>query len=167
MGGSSSKQKDADEENSKGRSFLRSIKQNVEDEVAKRAMMQREVQMALNIAKARDTLVVFGSAWATLVSGVVAVRAMGRPVPGLVGVPIVVGGLVLGNIADMAYGNKLNRVVNEAEYIMEHERARFVPPKQAPFAKFYSDEERKLYCDEATPVGDILPNSLLFPRRKN
>ena len=97
-------------------------------------------------------------------TGVGIARATGRAVPGLVGVPIVVGGLVLGNIADMAYGNKLNRVVSEAEYIMEHERGRFVPPKQAPFAKFYTEEERKVYYDEATKVGDLMPNSILFPR---
>lgn len=46
--------------------------------------------------------------------------------------PIVIGSLVLGNMADMAYGNKLARVTKEAEYIMEFEResASFPPNKR-------------------------------------
>ena len=34
---------------------------------------------------------------------------------------------------DMAYGNKLQRIVAEAESIMVNEKHRFVPPVQAPF----------------------------------
>lgn len=129
-------------------------------------MLQREVQMAVNIARARDTLSIFGSAWLILVSGTGIALAMKRPVPPFIGLPIVIGGLALGNIADMAYGNKLNRVVNEAEYIMEFERGRFVPPKQAAFSKFYTEEERKEFYNDSTPVGDIFPNRVIFPRPK-
>ena len=32
----------------------------------------------------------------------------------------------------------------QAEHIMENERGRFPPPKQAIFAKFYTAEERKV-----------------------
>ena len=165
MGGFSSKEATKKKED-KYTSFVSNIKSNVEDEIARRMMLQREVQMAVNIAKARDSIMIFGSAWATLVSGVSVAKLMGRPVPGLVGVPIVVGGLVLGNMADLAYGNKLNRVVNEAEYIMEYERERFVPPKQASFQKFYSEEEKKILYETASPVGDLFPNSVIFPRHK-
>lgn len=58
----------------------------------------------------------------------------------------------------MAYGNKLLRVTKEAEYILEYERGRFVPFKQAPFRKFYSDEERAAFFDTATAVGELFPN---------
>lgn len=63
-------------------------------------------------------------------SGVTVAHFAGRKPPALVGVPIVVGALVLGNMADLAYGNKMMRVVKEAEHIMEYERGRFVPFKQ-------------------------------------
>mmetsp|Transcript_19408 Transcript_19408/g.41794 ORF Transcript_19408/g.41794 Transcript_19408/m.41794 type:complete len:167 (-) Transcript_19408:49-549(-) len=165
MGGSSSKASAPKED--KWATFRNNIRSNVEDEIARKMMMQREVQMAVNIARARDTLNYFGSAWLTLVTGSSLAHAMGRPVPPVVGVPIVIGALALGNIADMAYGNKLNRVVNEAEYIMEFERGRFVPPKQATFSKFYTEEEKKVYYDESTPVGEVLPGSLIFGRPKS
>lgn len=51
------------------------------------------------------------------------------------GAPVVIGALVLGNMADLAYGNKLNRVVKEAEYILDNERGRMVPFSQASFHK--------------------------------
>lgn len=126
MGGTSSKDKRKDE----FESFTSRVKSGIEDEIAKRMMLQREIQMSINIARARDTLQVFGSAWLTLVTGVTAATIAKRPVPHLVYVPIVVGGLALGNMADMAYGNKLQRVTKEAEYILTHEKYRFVPPVQ-------------------------------------
>lgn len=138
--------------------FMARLKTNVEDELARRMMIQREIQMAVQIAKARDTLWIFGSAWATLVTGAGAARMAGRHPPPILGVPIVVGALALGNMADMAYGNKLARVTKEAEYIMDHERGRFVPPQQAPFAKLYSEEEKAYFFDPATAVGDLFPN---------
>ena len=159
MGGSSSKPTNKDFSG-----FADRIKANVEYEIAKRAMMQREVQMSINIAKARDSLQIFGSIWLTFVMGVGAARMAGRPIPGLVGVPVVVGAIVLGNMADMAYGNKLQRVTREAEYIMVNERARFVPLEQAPFAKFYSDEEKAAMLDQATAVGDLWPSSMISRR---
>lgn len=140
--------------------FLQRIKSNVETEFAKRAMMQREVQMAINIAKARDNLQIFGSLWLTLVSGVTVAKIGGKKVPGAMGIPIVVGAIVLGNMADMAYGNKLQRVTREAEYILDNEKARFVPLKQAPFRQFYTDEETAAMLDQATAVGDLWPSSM-------
>jgi len=124
MGGSSSKPKDD------FGSFTERIKAGVQDEIAKRAMLQREVEISVQIAKARDTVQIFGSAWLVLITGVVGARAMGHQVPTFAAIPVVVGGLVLGNMTDLAYGNKLQRVTREAERIMEHEKARFVPPKQ-------------------------------------
>jgi UDP-N-acetylenolpyruvoylglucosamine reductase len=121
MGGSSSKDKATE------RPFAERVKAGVETEIARRMMIQREMQMALNIAKARDNLQIFGSLWLTLVSGAGAAKIAGRAVPGMVGIPIVVGGVLLSNLADLAYGNKLQRVCNEVEYILDNEQARFVP----------------------------------------
>jgi hypothetical protein len=145
---------------SKGVSFLKGIKSNVEDELARRMMIQREITMAVNIAKARDTIWIFGSAWATLVVGAGTAKAMGRNVPPILGAPVVIGVLVLGNLADMAYGNKLNRVVKEAEYILDHERGRLVPFNQASFYKLYTDKEKAEYYDQSTAVGDLFPNNM-------
>jgi len=160
MGGHHSKEKGHEEV----KSFVASIKSNLNDEIARRMMIQREIQMAVNIAKARDTIWIFGSAWATFTTGVVTARTLGRAVPPVAFVPVVVGGLVLGNMADMAYGNKLQRVTKEAEKILDYERGRLVPFSQAPFAKFYSDEEKEI-LNQATAVGDLFPNSILFTNR--
>jgi hypothetical protein len=138
-----------------------SFKANVEEEIARRMMVQREVQMAVNVARARDNLHVFGSVWLTLVSGVPIALLMRKPVPGIVAVPVVVGAVMLGNMADMAYGNKLARVNKEAAYILENERPRMVPFPQAPMARFYSPEERSIMYDPATAVGDLLPFSTI------
>jgi hypothetical protein len=138
-----------------------SIKDSIQDEIAKRMMIQREVQMAVNVAKARDTIHIFGSLWLTLVSGIGIARVAGKPVPSMAGVPVVLGAVVLGNLADMAYGNKLQRVNKEAEYILANERARFVPFPQAPFAKFYTAQERSILYDPATAVGDLAPFSII------
>lgn len=121
MGGSSSKDKATEQP------FAERVKAGVETEIARRMMIQREMQMALNIAKARDNLQIFGSLWLTLISGVGAAKIAGRAVPPMVGIPIVVGGVILGNLTDLAYGNKLQRVCNEVEYILDNEQARFVP----------------------------------------
>ena len=173
MGGSCSKQQERRQQREDAKkqdfqSFLGGVKQSIEDEVARKMMLQREIQLSINLAKARDNFMIFGSAWLTLVTGAGVAHVMGRPVPPVVvGAPIVVGGLLLGNLADLAYGNKLNRVVNEAEYILYHERGRLVPPQQAAFFKFYTDAERALYYDTARPVGVLYPNALLFPRKSS
>ena len=99
-------------------------------------------QMAINIANARDTVQIFGSVWATFVAGVAIAKLSGRTVPPVAGVPIAIGGILLGNIADMAYGNKLARVSKEAEHILVKERARLVPMKQAPVSRFYTVDEK-------------------------
>ncbi|VEU44589.1 unnamed protein product [Pseudo-nitzschia multistriata] len=164
--GSSSSKTEAQNKNSKCQDdFGTKVRNAVNDEIARRAMMQREIQMAVNIARTRDILCVFGTAWGFLTAGVVTAKALGKKVPPVAGVPIVVGGLVLGNFYDLAYGNKLQRVVKEAEHILEHERGRFVPFKQAPFSKFYTDEERAALFESASAVGDLFPNSFYAPRQ--
>ena len=117
--------------------------------------------MAVNVAKARDTIHVFGSVWLTGVTVASLAKLAGKPVPSFAAVPAIVGAIALGNLADMAYGNKLQRVNKEAEYILAHERARMVPFPQAPFAKFYTAEERSIMYDPASAVGDLAPFSII------
>jgi len=162
MGGSHSKTKPSGRDDGPA-SFAQQIRANIEDEVARRAMVQREVQMAINVARARDTIWIFGSAWSAMTVGIAAAGIVGgRPVPGVAAVPVLAGALVLGNMVDMAYGNKMARVTKEAEYILDNERGRFYPVPRAPFAKFYTEEERGAMFGPATAVGDLFPNGLLF-----
>ena len=168
MGQSSSqniKKKKADD-------FFLSSKQYVEDELAKRNMIQREAEMALNIAKTRDNLHIFGSFYALLVTGIVSYRIIGKEkITPITGIPLIVGGILLGNMADFAYGNKLARINKEAEYILRYERARFVPFSQSSFAKFYTSEEKACFFDRSTAVGNLFPSSLfareLMGKRKS
>ena len=103
------------------------VQNHIDDAIARRLMQQREMQMAVRIAQTRDTVWYFGSAWSCLVTGVATARALGHKPPPVLFVPIVVGALALGNLADLAYGNKMMRVVKEAEHILEHEKGRLVP----------------------------------------
>ena len=170
MGAKSSKEERQQQHADKAKSFVETVKSNVEVEIARRMMIQREVQMAVNIARARDNLYIFGSLWLTLVTGVSVGKILKKPVPNVAFVPVVIGGVMLGNMADMAYGNKLARVNKEAEHILSNERARFVPFPQAPVAQFYSAEERSILYDPATAVGDLPPYSALtrslIPKQK-
>eukprot|EP00958_Prasinococcus_capsulatus_P029356 scaffold7392_cov388-Prasinococcus_capsulatus_cf.AAC.6 len=126
--------------------------QRVQDAMERKAMMQREVQVALNVARARDTLQWWGTLYGAFITTVSLAKltgwlcslavVAGRNVSGFLAIPAIMGGFSLANIADLAYGSKLNRVVKETEHILENERSRLVPPHQAPFHRFYTDEEK-------------------------
>lgn len=62
-----------------------------------------------------------------------------------VGIPIIVFGALTANLYDSAYGTKQARITKEAEYILEHERHRFVPVVQAPQYYHYTKEERVMH----------------------
>ena len=161
MGSSSSKTSSSNDASSKPKSFVDNIKNNVQDEITKRMMIQREVQMAVNIARARDNIYIFGSVYLTFVTGLTTAKLLlKKPVPTIAGIPVVIGGVMLSNLIDMAYGNKLGRINKEAEYILNEERYRLVPMSQAPMSKYYTDYERSLFFDQATPVGDMFPYNL-------
>ena len=132
-------------------------------------MIQREIQMAINIARARDTIQIFGSIYLTFVGGISVAKILKKPVviPNIVGIPIVIGGIMLGNLIDMAYGNKLARVNKEAQHILQNERERLVPFPQASFSKFYSINEYDVYYNPSTSVGDIFPSNVLFTNLRN
>ena len=57
--------------------------------------------MAVNIAKARDQLQWYGGLYTLVVSGIAAAKVSGKPVPVFAAVPVVVGGFMLCNMADM------------------------------------------------------------------
>ena len=128
-------------------------------------VMQREIQMAINVARARDQLQICGTVYSVFASGIMIRAATGASVPGIAGVPLIGGGIALSNLFDMAYGTKMVRVRREAEAILgdERERARlFVPPRQAPFFDKYEEElktETALF-GSVGPVGAYWPSFL-------
>mmetsp|Transcript_6137 Transcript_6137/g.15688 ORF Transcript_6137/g.15688 Transcript_6137/m.15688 type:complete len:164 (-) Transcript_6137:1663-2154(-) len=130
------------------------VKAEVKSQVDHRIMIQREVQMAVNIAKARDALQWYGGLYTIGCTGATIAGIAGK-LPKVAMVPIVVGGFMITNMADLAYGNKLLRVQREAERIIKEERAFFVPPDQAPFAYLYEPEK--------SLVSDISTVSALWP----
>jgi len=101
MGGAISKHRNQKHEEKaakfekKATNFAQKVKTNIADEFYKRAMLQREIQMTLNVARARDTIQIYGSAWLALVAGVGIAKVAKKRVPGLLGIPIVAGGGVL------------------------------------------------------------------------
>lgn len=121
---------------------VKAMEVKLEAKMHKQAMLQREVQMAINIAKARDSLMWYGSLYSCYVVAISAAIITKKPLPAVAPMPGIMGGFGLLNLYDVAYGGKLIRVVKEAEHIMENERSRLVPMKQAPFYGLYSPVER-------------------------
>ena len=86
------------------------------------AMLQRQVQMATNVAMAKDRLLYLGSFTATLAVVGAAKRSRAALVPVL---PL---SFLCAWHADMVYGNKLERVCADAERLLETDKERFVLP---------------------------------------
>eukprot|EP00038_Savillea_parva_P020437 m.31365 g.31365 ORF g.31365 m.31365 type:complete len:157 (-) comp4794_c0_seq1:63-533(-) len=133
----------------------------IKEQVDTRMMIQREIQMAINVAKARDALQWYGGLYAAGMTGA-SFAAMAGKLPKVAAVPAVVGGFMLANMADMAYGTKLMRVQREAENILAEERAFFVPPNQAPFSYLYSNEQDLV--SGVSPVSALWPPFLPWAR---
>ena len=77
----------------------------------RQAALQREVMMAVNMAKARDRIQWGAGVYSFLLLGAGANLAKHGSVPNLLKPPLVAGGIGLAFMADMAYGNKLQRVI--------------------------------------------------------
>merc|ERR1712046_27832 len=128
----------------------------------KMAQKQREMQMSIEIARARDALQWYSGLYSAFVGTGTLAFLVGRPFPSFAAVPLVLGGFSLANMYDAAYGSKMARVVKEAENIMVEERSRFVPPKQAPFFGLYTRKEKKAYpYGEVKAVGAYWPDIVL------
>mmetsp|Transcript_17161 Transcript_17161/g.27765 ORF Transcript_17161/g.27765 Transcript_17161/m.27765 type:complete len:171 (-) Transcript_17161:42-554(-) len=121
---------------------------HVRDLALQHMAAQREMQMAVNMARMRDMVQYFSGLWAGCVTvGLVAAARGHFPKP--LAVPILILPLGIAYQADMAYYTKIRRVSKEAEYIIANERWRFIPPEQAPFYKFYEKEVAELAAAEA------------------
>mmetsp|Transcript_8767 Transcript_8767/g.20500 ORF Transcript_8767/g.20500 Transcript_8767/m.20500 type:complete len:127 (-) Transcript_8767:149-529(-) len=97
-------------------------------------LKQRELQLAVGVAQARDNLMWLGAAWTMVaIGGAMNLKHTGSRV-GLIPLgPLTFAGCYL---YDFAYGNKLQRVIKSAGEILEEERQggpggtsmRFLPP---------------------------------------
>ena len=110
-----------------------SAQSSIQNKMHRQMMVQREVQMAVGMAQARDSLQWFGGLYTFFLTALSTAKLAKKPVPALAALPVVVGAFGLVNMWDVAYGSKMSRVVKEAEFILDNERERFVPPTQAPF----------------------------------
>lgn len=106
---------------------------------------------------------IYGTLYATLTTVTTLAKVAGKSVPPVVLAPALMGGTMLANMYDFAYGSKLQRVVAEAEYIMDHEKHRMVPPKQALFHKFYEESELDKIKNVGA-VGTYVPSFLPWSR---
>jgi hypothetical protein len=128
-------------------------------------MLQREIQMAVSIAQARDSLMWFGSLYSLYLVAISASILTKKPLPAAAPLPGIMGGFGLLNLYDVAYGGKMIRVAKEAEYILDNERSRFVPIKQAPFYKLYTHVERAHPpYSTSSAVGTYWPSFLPISR---
>jgi hypothetical protein len=107
---------------------LSEIKGNVEHGVSEFKYMQKEnglkqrnFQMAMQMAAARDRVQWMGAAYGTVATAITLRLIAKKPVPGIVAVPMFVVGTVLAYQYDFAYGTKFERVRAEAEKIMHEE----------------------------------------------
>lgn len=144
------------------------IENKIDNKINRRMMIQREIQMSVNIAQARDTLMWFGGLYSFYLISLSLAILTRRNIPKVVGIPGILGGFGLLNMYDLAYGSKLTRVVKEAEYIMDNERWRLIPPENSPFHKMYEDEINSDHpFVESQAVSTYWPNIFPFSRDVN
>lgn len=86
--------------------------------------------VATPLPQARDSLQWYSGLYTAGVTGACVAGIAGK-LPKAAAIPIVMGGFMLTNMADMAYGNKLMRVQKEAEVILAVRR-RMVPVRNTP-----------------------------------
>ena len=132
-------------------------------------MLQREVTIAVNIARSRDTLQIYGGAWFTYTTALFTASLfpnLRRKLPMGAFLPVFVGSLAVGNLADAAYGTKVQRITNEAEEIIWRERWRLVPVQQVPAVEkaFSNDDLRR--ARETRTVEEVWPKWLPVPKTK-
>mmetsp|Transcript_22135 Transcript_22135/g.32942 ORF Transcript_22135/g.32942 Transcript_22135/m.32942 type:complete len:171 (-) Transcript_22135:469-981(-) len=87
----------------------------------KQMKKQRDIQMALGIAKARDRCYWMTGFWALAVFGIGARHFLKKPPPSPTVVPLVVLPALISYQLDMAFGTKMNRVHDDAMHILEKE----------------------------------------------
>ena len=136
-------------------SRIDAAKSSVKENVVGFQAQQREIQMAINISQARDMVQYMSGVWVGIATLVALKTAGSGSFPAPAAVPLAVLPIVIGYQADMAYGSKLRRVVLEAEHILENERERFIPPKQAPFSHLYDKERTTLASSKWASVGRV------------
>ena len=112
--------------------------------------MQRQTQVAMQVAFARDQFAWGSALYALVLLGAGAAAARGKFHPATAA-PVVLGGFALAYVGDMAYGNKLIRVRQEAEHIVQSERTLLVPPKHHPARKNWTKEAALLDAPGRNP----------------
>ena len=140
------------------------LEQSIDNKINRRMMIQREVQMSVNLAQSRDSLMWFSGLYSLYLLSLSVAILSRRNVPKVAGIPILIGGFGLLNMYDLAYGSKLSRVIKEAEYIMDNERWRLIPPNNSPLSSLYEEEDIIDPFIESRAVSTYWPTFLPFSR---
>lgn len=100
---------------------------NMTEKQREMAMAQRELQLAMQIAKMRDDFWWLVSMQGTMATFLVLGAAKTHN-PKLLG-PLIPFGFSASYFYDAAYGQKMERLQRNAVDVLRHERERFVPPE--------------------------------------
>eukprot|EP00760_Papus_ankaliazontas_P015681 PhM_4_TR16662/c0_g3_i1/m.23589 len=91
------------------------------------ALAQREMMLAVQLARLRDDLSWVCGFWAaTSALGIMGAMRTGK---GVLAFPMVPGSIMCAYMYDAAYGRKTARILEESENILRKERERFVLPE--------------------------------------
>ncbi|ELU04655.1 hypothetical protein CAPTEDRAFT_111738 [Capitella teleta] len=101
----------------------------------------RELQMSMQLARARDLFHWFGSFYAlTLVGGVAGFMKQKSP---KFLAPLVPLTFIFGYQYDMAYGSKMDRIRNDARYILDEQVSMLDLPKSLPSLAVLDERRQK------------------------
>lgn len=66
------------------------LEQAIDTKINRQAMIQREIQMSVSIAQARDSLMWFGSLYSLLITGLSTAFILKKPISKLAGIPVII-----------------------------------------------------------------------------
>eukprot|EP01080_Neovahlkampfia_damariscottae_P000351 gene351-6765_t len=91
------------------------------DQMVRGQERMRRLQMSMAIAMTKERLNWMGGVYGLFTCGLTIRVLKKQPVPPIVIVPMILGGALIGYQADLAYGNKANRINKMTEEIMKNE----------------------------------------------
>jgi hypothetical protein len=149
-------------------SYVQTQARNVQSEFiegqTKQSDAMRSTQVAMQIAMARDQVQWGCGLFSILVAGAASETVKNKALPPVYIPPLVLGGFILSYLGDMAYGNKLTRVRQEAEHILAEERTRLVPPSSMPARKLWTKEADEVFASGIPRVGKLWPMDWTFKK---
>lgn len=119
------------------------------------ALANREIMLASTLATARDDVMLVGCFQAVVIPSLF-ILAIKKNNP-MVAAPTLGMAFGLAYLYDVAYGTKIQRVQEEAERILAHERVRFEVPTGN---RVISKEEYRVLFEDALARHVVMPTAL-------